>query len=63
MGCGWIMGFAILLHARADQAVIDHDSKPSVWRMQKGYGKHRTTVKYILGLSTVLVLTMQLRHI
>ena len=57
------MGFAILLHARADQAVIDHDSKPSVWRMQKGHGKHRTTVKYILGLSTVLVLTMQLRHI
>jgi hypothetical protein len=57
------MGFAMLLHARAYQAVIDHDLKPSVWRMRKGHGKHRTTVKYILGLSTVFVLTMQLRHV
>jgi hypothetical protein len=32
-------------------------------RMQKDYGKHRRTVKYVLRLSTVLVLTMQLRHI
>ena len=35
MGCAWVIGFAILLPARANQAVIDQDSKHAssiAWR-------------------------------